>query len=254
MGITSELSPYPIITLGTENVTPLEMAAAYGTLANGGIKHNPVVITKIVDKNGNTLYESADEGERVLDEKVAGAVTDTLRGVFESSSATAYGAGPYNGQPVAGKTGTGVEFRDHWLVGYSPTLCCSAWIGNRDYSSTSESLTANSLWQNFMSEALAGEPIVQFPVVEEPEYRKDRAGAYDDEEEEADDEEKSEESENADSENRSDASASAEAADASQQSEDTSGGGEGGGGTGGGESGGGDGGSSGSAESPNPGT
>ncbi len=169
-GIKSELSPYPIVVLGTENVTPLEMANAYSTFAAGGNYRDYVIITKIEDKNGNILYEAKDEPKRVVDEKVAGAVTDVLRGVFEKSYATAYGSGPSNGQPVAGKTGTGMEFRDHWLVGYCPQLCCAAWIGNRDYSSTSEYLTANSLWSNFMSMALDGTEIINFPSVEAPNY------------------------------------------------------------------------------------
>ena len=169
-GITSDLSPYPIIVLGTENVTPLEMTDAYCTFASGGLHRDYVIITRIEDKNGNILYETKDEPTRVIDEKVAAAVTEVLRGVFEKSYATAAGSGPYNGQPVAGKTGTGMEFRDHWLVGYCPQLCCAAWIGNRDYSSTSEYLTANSLWQSFMSMALDGTEIIDFPQVESPTY------------------------------------------------------------------------------------
>ena len=164
LGVDAELSPYPIITLGTENVTPLEMAEAYSSFASGGIHHEYVIITRIEDKNGDVLYENLDEGERVLDEKVAAAVTGVLRGVFEKSYATAYGSGPSNGQMVAGKTGTGVDFRDHWLVGYSPTLTCAAWIGNRDYSSTSSYLTANSLWHEFMSAALEDTPVTKFPL------------------------------------------------------------------------------------------
>ena len=170
LGIHSELQPYPIIVLGTENVTPLEMAEAYSTFASGGEHRDYVIITRIEDKNGNVLYENKDEPKRVLDEKVAAAVTNVLRGVFEKSYATAAGSGPDNGQPVAGKTGTGMEFRDHWLVGYCPQLCCAAWIGNRDYSSTSEYLTANSLWHDFMSRALEGTEIIDFPYVEEPTY------------------------------------------------------------------------------------
>lgn len=170
LGVDSELSPYPIITLGTENVTPLEMAEAYSSFASGGIHHDYVIITRIENKNGDVLFEHSAEGDRVLDERVAGAVTDVLRGVFEKSYATAYGAGPSNGQPVAGKTGTGVDYRDHWLVGYCPQLTCAAWIGNRDYSSTSAYLTANSLWHNFMSMALEGREVVSFPTVEPPNY------------------------------------------------------------------------------------
>ncbi|MBQ6390763.1 MAG: penicillin-binding protein [Eggerthellaceae bacterium] len=191
VGIDSELPPYPIITLGTENVTPLEMAEAYSTFAAGGIHNEPVVITKIVDKNGDVLFENADTSERVLEPEVAGAVTEVLRGVFEDYSATAYGYGPSNGQPVAGKTGTGVEYRDHWLVGYTPTLTCAAWIGNRDYSSTSESLTANDLWKNFMSSALEGTDIVSFPYVDDPVYTSNLLpmgySTLDDEDEDEDD-------------------------------------------------------------------
>ena len=170
LGVDSDLSPYPIIVLGTENVTPLEMAEAYSSFASGGIHHDYVIVTRIEDKNGEVLYEALDEGERVLDEEVAGAVTKVLRGVFEKSYATAYGSGPSNGQVVAGKTGTGVDYRDHWLVGYSPTLTCAAWIGNRDYSSTSEYLTANSLWHDFMSMALEDTELTSFPTVNSPRY------------------------------------------------------------------------------------
>lgn len=170
MGIDSELSPYPIITLGTENVTPLEMAEAYSTLAADGVHRDSVVITRIEDRNGEVLFDNADTSSRVLDEKVAGAVTEVLQGVFDKSYATAYGASPSNGQPVAGKTGTGVEYRDHWLVGYCPTLTCAAWIGNRDYSSTSENLNANRLWHDFMSLALSDQPITPFAKYSSPTY------------------------------------------------------------------------------------
>ena len=198
LGIDSELSPYPIIVLGTENVTPLEMAEAYSSIASGGIHRDYVIITRIEDKNGDVLFENADTSERVLDEKVAGAVTEVLRGVFEKSYATAYGSGPSNGQPVAGKTGTGVEYRDHWLVGYSPNLTCSVWIGNRDYSSTSESLTANNLWHNFMSSALEGTEITYFPVVASPEYKTSQSEMMEDGDEEEEDEDEESEDEDED--------------------------------------------------------
>jgi len=170
LGISADLPPYPIITLGTENVTPLEMAEAYSSFASGGIHNDYVIITRIENKNGDVLYENPDDGERVIDEGVASEVTKVLRGVFEKSYATAYGSGPSNGQPVAGKTGTGVDYRDHWLVGYSPALTCAAWIGNRDYSSTSAYLTANSLWHDFMSMALDGTEIVPFTTSTSPNY------------------------------------------------------------------------------------
>ena len=119
------------------------------------------------------IYEPADTSARVLTEEVSGAVTKVLRSVFESSNGTAYGFGPSNGQPVAGKTGTVQEFRGHWLVGYAPQLSCAVWLGNRNYEQTDASLTANQLWQDFMSRALAGQEIEEFPDTEEPEYKND---------------------------------------------------------------------------------
>ncbi|MEG0015495.1 MAG: penicillin-binding protein [Gordonibacter sp.] len=160
----------PMETLGTENVTPLSMAGAYGTFATGGIKHDAIAITKIVDKGGNVIYEAPDTSTRVISEEVSGAVTKVLKTVFNSEG-TAAGMGPLNGQPVAGKTGTVMEFRGHWLVGYAPTISCAVWIGDRNYQPTEESLTANALWQDFMSRALEGQPIVQFPETQDPEYK-----------------------------------------------------------------------------------
>lgn len=164
----------PSATLGTENVTPLDMAAAYSTLATGGVKHPPISVTRIVDKNGAVIYDAAADpnlqAERVITEEVAGATTKVLRTVFETGEGTANNAQLYSGQPVAGKTGTVMEFRGHWLVGYTPTLSCATWIGGRNYEQTSQYLTANALWQDFMNQALEDQPITSFPVTSDPPY------------------------------------------------------------------------------------
>ncbi|BAK44081.1 transglycosylase domain-containing protein [Eggerthella sp. YY7918] len=172
LGIPNEkLDPVEVISLGVTSVTPLEMATAYSTFATGGVKHDPIVVTKIVDKDGNVIYEAGDTSKRVMSEEVAGATTKVLRTVFESSEGTAYGAGPSNGQQVAGKTGTSENYADHWLVGYSPTLSCAAWIGNPEGSiETPAYLNCNSLWQSFMSAALEGQPIQNFPETKDPTY------------------------------------------------------------------------------------
>lgn len=188
MGITSDLPDVLAVTTGSGSVTPLEMASAYGTLATGGVQHNPVAITKIVDKDGEVVYEATGEGERVISEEVAGATTKVLRTVFETSEGTAYGAKPSNGQPVAGKTGTSQNFADHWLVGYAPQLSCATWIGNPAGSiETNHALNCNALWRDFMSQALAGTDIVQFPQTKDPaynnEFNKKQKEEYDKEEE-----------------------------------------------------------------------
>lgn len=170
MGIHAKLPAYPIITLGTENVTPLEMAGAYTTLAAGGWQRDPVVVTKIIDKNGVVIFEENGEAKRALEESVAGAATQVLRGVFETPGGTAYGARPSNGQVVAGKSGTSQNFRDNWFVGYSPTLVCSVWVGNTDFTPLPRHIGALPLWKRFMSLALADQKPVAFPLTEAPFY------------------------------------------------------------------------------------
>ena len=170
MGIHAKLPAFPIITLGTENVTPLEMAGAYSTLAAGGWQRDPVVVTKIIDKNGMVIFEENGEAKRALEESVAGAATQVLRGVFETPGGTAYGARPSNGQVVAGKSGTSQNFRDNWFVGYSPTLVCSVWVGNTDFTPLPRHIGALPLWKRFMSLALAGQKPVDFPETEAPFY------------------------------------------------------------------------------------
>lgn len=171
LGVTSSLSTVYTTTLGVASVTPLEMASAYATLANQGVRNTPMVISKIVDKDGNTIYEAADSSERVLSEEVAGATTTSLRQVFEASDGTAQSAKLENGQPVAGKTGTSTDFADHWLVGYTPTLSVATWIGNPAGSiSTDNQLNCDALWKDFMDRSTAGKSVEQFPQVKEPTY------------------------------------------------------------------------------------
>lgn len=170
LGVEQDLPEVKSITLGTGSVTPLEMASAYATIAAGGVKHDPVTVTKIVDHNGNVIYEPEDTSDQVISAEVAGAVTKVLRTVFETTEGTAYSARLSSGQPVAGKTGTSEDYHDHWLVGYSPTLVCATWIGDRSNRVTSEGLDCNSLWRNFMSAALEDQQVVNFPTTSDPKY------------------------------------------------------------------------------------
>ena len=171
LGVQSEVGTVYTTTLGTADVSPLDMASAYATLSTGGIKHDNVVVTKIVDKEGTVIYEAPDTSERVLDEAVAGATTKVLRTVFESGEGTGNSARLNNGQPVAGKTGTSSDFADHWLVGYTPSLSVAAWIGNPAGAiATDQSLTSNALWKDFMDRATEGQAIQQFAVTQDPPY------------------------------------------------------------------------------------
>ncbi len=131
------------------------------------------MITKILDRDGNVIWpqEESDTGERVLDEKVAAATTKVLETVFTQSNGTATSARLNSGQPVAGKTGTASSFTDHWLVGYTPSLSCAAWIGDPSGAiETDHGLTANALWKDFMDRATSGKAIENFPTVADPPY------------------------------------------------------------------------------------
>lgn len=171
LGVTSPMDPVYTATEGVADVNPLEMASAYATLASGGVKRTPAVITKILDRDGGVIYEAGDTSERVLDEAVSAATTKVLETVFTQSNGTATSARLNNGQPVAGKTGTASLFTDHWLVGYTPSLSCAAWIGDPSGAvPTDTSLTANALWKDFMDRTTDGQAIENFPTVADPPY------------------------------------------------------------------------------------
>ena len=172
MGVKeADLASVDTLTLGVYDVTPLEMASAYATLAAGGIYHEPVLVTKIVDRHGETIYEPEEtEGERVIDANICGAAIDVLKTVFTQYDGTAYGYGLADGRPVAGKTGTSSDFRDHWIVGFTPDLCAAIWIGDRSNQYMSEGLSCNYLFKTFMDAALSGKDFSYFPSYSTPYY------------------------------------------------------------------------------------
>lgn len=175
MGITTEdLHDYRSSTLGAVNVTSLEMASSYATLAASGVQRDPVAITKIVSWNGDVVFEHEDNPTRVLTEDVAGAATDVLKTIFTDSEATAYGYGLSDGRPAAGKTGTSSNNYDKWLCGYTPQLSTAVWVGvaseNRDIG---DFVNANDVWKNFMDSAHEGLEIVDFPSHGKPPYSND---------------------------------------------------------------------------------
>ena len=184
----ADLPAVTSLTLGVADITPLEMAQAYGTLASGGIYHKAVPIERIVDKNGKEIFKAETEGERVIDESIAGAVTDVLQGVFYGEG-TASGYALADGRPVAGKTGTSEDFRDHTLIGYTPQLVCATWIGDRYNVYSSEYVNCNWLFKEFMDDALWDYPIEYFPDYASPAYNRTPSsilmeGADDEDEEE----------------------------------------------------------------------
>ncbi len=130
MGITSELNMNPAIALGglTYGVSPLEMASAYATLANGGVHIEPTIILRIRDANGAIIWEAKPQTTQALSPGVAYDATRVLVGNVQGGTGTRAAIG----RPAAGKTGTTSDWTDAWFVGYTPNLSTAVWMGDPD--------------------------------------------------------------------------------------------------------------------------
>lgn len=169
MGITSQITPVPAIALGghEEGVTPLEMAAAYGTLAAGGRSATPFAVADVKDAAGKTLATHEVKTAEALDPAVAFLTTDILTGVLSRGTGTAARIG----RSAAGKTGTTQKYRDAWFAGYTPDLVAAVWVGypeaQREMTNVhGRRVTGGSfpaeIWAAFMKAALKGSDPVAF--------------------------------------------------------------------------------------------
>jgi len=154
--------------LGVIEVSPLDMAAAFGVFANRGLRQPATPIVKVIDVQGTVLEDNTNrQPTRVIDEAVADNVTDALGAVVERGTGT-------NGRldrPAAGKTGTTEDYHDAWFVGYTPTLSTSVWMGYSDGVRTinyrgNTRIAGGSVptqtWGSFMRLALKDVPITEF--------------------------------------------------------------------------------------------
>jgi len=190
MGIEAPLESVPAEGIGglSIGVTPLEMANAYATLANGGVHHQQTAISKVEFPNGEVDEPDADEGKRVLSEGEAYEVTRILEGVITSGTGAGYTSIGCTSQ--AGKTGTSEEESDAWFVGYTPMFSTAVWVGHpqsREYTGYGGP-TAGPIWQSYMSAAQEGEcPEFEvpesLPELSEADTEHTSSGTYEPEEE-----------------------------------------------------------------------
>src|SRR6476646_4161209 len=168
MGIEAPLESVPAEAIGglRVGVTPLEMADAYATLANGGIRHEPTAIGRIEFPSGKVDEPDPDSGERVLTQGEAYEVTKILETVITEGTGAGY---TYMGcGSEAGKTGTSEEESDAWFVGYTPLYSTAVWVGHptsREYTGFGGP-TAGPIWQSYMS-AARGRECSELAVSEE---------------------------------------------------------------------------------------
>jgi membrane peptidoglycan carboxypeptidase len=172
MGVTAPLRDYCSLVLGTENVSPLDLASAYGTLADGGVHCRPLAITRVTGPTGRVLLAGRPSCQQVVDPRVAATATGILRGVV-APGGTGFRAAI--DRPVAGKTGTTTSFADAWFTGFTPQLATSVWVGNPTsqvpmahlfnggpvYGGTFPAL----IFHQYMAAALAGLPVLELPAL-----------------------------------------------------------------------------------------
>ena len=127
-GITSHLDPVPSIALGAEEVTPLELVAAYAPFGNGGFRVRPRLVTRILAPDGTVLREFESAKAPAMDPRDAYEITSMLRGVVDYGTGRAIRDAGIS-SPIAGKTGTTNNGTDVWFVGFSPTLVAGIWFG-----------------------------------------------------------------------------------------------------------------------------
>src|SRR6478736_1891763 len=130
-GLTSQTPAVPSIHIGSADVQPLEMIAAYTAFANLGTRVTPTAILRVEDRQGNILWQPAPRSTEVMPRNQAWLMVDVLRDIVRSPAGTAYPATTGAGLkiPAGGKTGTTDEYTDVWFIGFTPDLVTGFWFG-----------------------------------------------------------------------------------------------------------------------------
>jgi penicillin-binding protein 1B len=148
------LQPYPSLALGAQDVTPLQLATAYGVLANGGLRVNPSILKEVTTREGERLQRRRTEAVQAVSPQAAFLCTDVLRGVLLRGTAASASELGFRGT-AAGKTGTTDDTRDAWFIGYTPELLALVWVGHDDDTKTGLTGASGALpiWVDLMSRA-----------------------------------------------------------------------------------------------------
>ena len=165
LGVASPLKPDLSLALGSYEVRPRELAAAYATFASGGTYDEPKLLTRVSDAaGGETALPAAPPGRRVLEPAEAYVTTSLLTSVVEGGTAQ---KAKVLGRPLAGKTGTSNRSKDAWFAGYSPDLAAVVWVGYDDAiplgRGEAGGQTALPAWIAIAKAALDGKPRADFP-------------------------------------------------------------------------------------------
>ena len=164
-GIKHHLDAVPSIGLGTSLVNPLEMANAFSTFANGGIRTEPFAILRVTDHDGRVLEEDVPDESEAFSPQLSYVLVNMMKGVVQRG--TGIRASSLH-RPIAGKTGTSQDAKDMWFIGMTPDLTAASWMGYDDFSSIPVKDWSSSLavawWTDIMGQILKDQPVRDFPV------------------------------------------------------------------------------------------
>lgn len=178
MGITTlvDRSRYGLsLVLGGGEVRLVEMVGAYGSFATGGTRHPYTGILSISTSDGKELEAFTDSSLSVLPENVALQISDILSD--NEARTPTFGANSklyFPGRQVAVKTGTTNDFKDSWIIGYTPSFVAGAWVGKNDNTAMKKGVSSAPFWHDFMEATLAELPSENFekPTLDDPETLK----------------------------------------------------------------------------------
>ena len=160
-GLTTRVPPYPSIALGSADVYPIEMIAAYSTFANLGWRVPPMPILRVETLDGRLLYEAAPERVQVLGREEAWIMVDMMKDVVTRGSGSAVRRGGFM-LPTAGKTGTTNDYTDVWYIGYTTDLVAGVWMGFDQPKKIKDNAQGGQLavpaWTSFMREVYERKP------------------------------------------------------------------------------------------------
>jgi membrane peptidoglycan carboxypeptidase len=172
LGVTevTQKDQYPSMVIGSIAVRPIEMAAAYAALADGGVYHRPAFINRVVGHSGAVVYDPANPGRRVFSTQIAAEADQAFQAVVQYGTGT---AAAIPGRQVAGKTGTTEHSVDAWFNGFTPQIETTVWMGDPQ---AEVPITIGGVpvygadypaetWHAYVSSVLTGQPVVPFPAI-----------------------------------------------------------------------------------------
>ena len=165
LGIRRPMEAHPSVALGASEVSPLELAATYATIANYGVRVEPVFVRRIEDSEDRVVYSHRVQPVPVIDAADAYVMIRMLQNVIQRGTGRAARSRGFN-RPAAGKTGTTNDYADAWFTGFTPGLVASVWVGFDRKTGRQRRITggrdAVPIWAAFMAGATAGRPSRDF--------------------------------------------------------------------------------------------